>query len=47
MSEICTIYSEYRPIKIMTDGEYYYVDDGYCYECFDDYESAEDWAMHM
>ena len=47
MSEVCAIYNEDKCLRIMTDGEYYYVDDGYCCQRFNDYESAEDWAMHM
>ena len=48
MYEVETIFDENIYIRILTDGEYYYLDDGSnCYKQFNTFESAEDWAMHM
>ena len=47
MSEIMAIYSNNRVVKIVTDGEYYYIQNGGCYERFDSLESAKEIAMSL
>lgn len=47
MNEIMIIYSNNRAVKIVTDGEYYYIQNGSCYERFDDLESAKETAMSL
>lgn len=33
-------------VRILTDGEYYYVESGYGTQRFSNYEDAKDWAMN-
>jgi YHS domain-containing protein len=47
MSEVMTIYSNNGAVKIVTDGEYYYIQNGGCYERFDSLESAKEIAMSL
>lgn len=47
MSEVMTIYSSNGAVKIVTDGEYYYIQSGSCYERFDDLESAKETIMSL
>ena len=47
MSEVMTIYSNNGAVKIVTDGEYYYIQNGDCYERFDSLESAKEIAMSL
>lgn len=41
INEVMTIYSNNGAVRIVTDGEYYYIQNGGCYEKFDDLESAK------
>lgn len=47
MSEVMTIYGRHGAVKIVTDGEYYYIESDYVYERFDDLESAKETAMSL
>lgn len=47
MSEVMTIYSNNGVVRIVTDGEYYYIQNGSCYERFDDLELAKEIAMSL
>ena len=42
-----TIYSDNGAVRIVTDGEYYYIQNGGYYERFDDLESAKEIAMSL
>lgn len=47
MNEVMTIYSDNGAVRIVTDGEYYYIQNGGCYERFDDLELAKEIAMSL
>lgn len=47
MSEVMMIYSNNGAVRIVTDGEYYYIQNGSYYERFDDFESAKETAMSL
>jgi hypothetical protein len=47
MSEVMTIYSNNGAVEIVTDGEYYYIQNGGYYERFDSLEPATEIAMSL